>query len=94
MAYGTIRAVEKTTIYLDRDLRLRLATAARRTGLSQAAIIRDAVQEYLGRVDHGTVPSWVGAITDAPVTDAATIKRELRPRWLDEIQSRKGEGGS
>lgn len=85
--------MEKTTIYLDADLKRRLAAAARRTGLSQAEIIRDAVGEYMKRAERGSVPSWVGAITDAPVTDAATIKQELRPGWLERIESRKGEQG-
>lgn len=94
MAYGTMAVVEKTTVYLDAALRRRLAAVARRRGVPQAMLIRDALAAYLASNEAPRLPSWVGAVTDAPVTDSSTIKQELRPLWADHIARRWARDGS
>jgi predicted transcriptional regulator len=41
--------MHKTTLYLEDDLRERIARVAKATGRSQAEVIRDALREYLSR---------------------------------------------
>lgn len=94
MAYGTIAVVEKTTVYLDADLRRKLAAVARRRGVPQAALIRDALAAYLASKEAPRLPSWVGAVTDGPATDSSTIKQELRPLWAEHIERRWAREGS
>ena len=90
MAYGTMPDVEKTTIYLDAELRRRLHAFARQTSQPQAEVIRDALREYLMRHARPRLPSWVGSITDAPPTDSSTIKQEMRPLWGEYLMRRYG----
>jgi predicted DNA-binding protein len=42
-------ATEKTTLYLPQELHRALKEAAKREGKPQAALIRSALEEYLGR---------------------------------------------
>jgi metal-responsive CopG/Arc/MetJ family transcriptional regulator len=88
MAYGRMRVVEKTTVYLDAHLRAGLQALAKRRGVPQAELIREALRIYLLSERQHRLPSWVGAITDGPVTDSSTIKQELRPLWIDVIERR------
>jgi metal-responsive CopG/Arc/MetJ family transcriptional regulator len=90
MAYGIIAGVEKTTIYLEGDLRRRLQVFARRASRPQAEVIRDAIREYLLRHAQPTIPSWVGSVTDAPPTDSSTIKQEMRPLWGEHLERKYG----
>lgn len=86
MAYGTMSDMEKTTVYLDADLRAKLQALAKRRGVPQAELIREALAVYLLSQRQRRLPSWVGSVTDGPATDASTIKQELRPLWGDSIE--------
>ncbi len=86
MAYGTMSDMEKTTVYLDADLRAKLQALAKRRSVPQAELIREALAIYLLSQRQRRLPSWVGSVTDGPVTDSSTIKQELRPLWGDYIE--------
>lgn len=83
MAYGTIRPVEKTTIYLDADLRRRLQTAARLRGVPQAELIRLALAAFLEQEPRPRLPSFLGAF--AAGGDAGKDKRRYRELWAEEL---------
>jgi hypothetical protein len=44
--YGIIRVVRKTTIYLPEELKSRVERAARANGVSEAEVIRAAIERY------------------------------------------------
>ena len=50
--YGTIRKVEKTTVYLPDDLKRSLHTLAVRTGRSEAELIRQALTELTSSAER------------------------------------------
>jgi len=86
MAYGTIPPVEKTTVYLDVQLRRDLAALARRLERPQAELIREAIAEYLARQDTPPLPSFVGAISVGG--DASVDVRRYRQQWAAELERR------
>jgi hypothetical protein len=86
MAYGTIQLVEKTTIYLDAELRRRLRLAARAHGVPQAELIRMALAEYLDEEEAPPLPSWVGFASVGG--DAGEDKRRYREQWRRELAER------
>lgn len=47
MAYGNLRFVEKTTLYLPSELQRALQEQARRSGRPQAELVREALRSYL-----------------------------------------------
>ncbi len=85
MAYGTITAMEKTTVYLDPDTQRGLRAMARALGRPQAELIREALSQYLERSADPQLPSWVGMWKHGPQTDAATIKPEAREQWASHL---------
>ena len=83
MAYGTMPDVEKTTIYLDADLRRRLQTAARLRGVPQAELIRLALAAFLEQEPRPRLPSFVGIASVGG--DAGADKRRYREEWAEEL---------
>ncbi|MFM7552053.1 MAG: CopG family transcriptional regulator [Actinomycetota bacterium] len=64
--YGIMYGVHRTTIYLPEDLKDRLAQEARRRGVTEAQVIREALAGALARprprgglLDSGE-PDWAG----------------------------------
>jgi hypothetical protein len=49
ITYGTIYGVHRTTIYLPEELKERLAQEARRRGVTEAQVIREALAAALAR---------------------------------------------
>jgi plasmid stability protein len=80
--------VDKTTVYLDEEIRLALRAAARRSGRAQAELIREALTEYLARQDRPILPSFVASIGVGG--DAGAEKQLLRAEYLEDLQRRKG----
>jgi predicted transcriptional regulator len=64
------------SVPLDAALQRRLDRLAARTGRSAAAVIAEAVAEYVERHDRAVVPSWVGAAG----RQADTVGRARRSR--------------
>jgi predicted DNA-binding protein len=71
--------MERTTIFMPANLRLRLADEAHRRRLSQAAIIREALEHYLDE-SHTERPHLVG-VAAVPRVDAKTAKAWTRDQW-------------
>jgi len=71
--------MEKTTLYLPAELQRRLYDAARRTGRSQADLIREALTRFLGEV--GTPqPRSIGILAD-PELHGEDTEDWLRTAW-------------
>ena len=73
----------KTTLHLPAEAHQRLRDASRRTGRSQAALVREALDRYLAlEATRPPMPASIGA-GDDPDLDARDAKRWLRERWTD-----------
>jgi plasmid stability protein len=83
--------MEKTTIYLNEQTRSRLRALARRSGRSQADLIREALTRFLdeGRGPEPELPRFVAAFGVGG--DAGVDKGRLREQWQFEL-GQKGEG--
>jgi len=78
---GTVDRVRKTTIYLPPELESRLARTAERSGRSRAALIREALADYLDSTTvDGALPPSVG-MGDNPATPAASYRERLERGW-------------
>lgn len=78
--YGMYGAslMEKTTLYLPRTLQVRLRESARRTGRSQADVVRSALDRYLDEAPVGR-PGFIGMGSDAELAardSEAWLERE------------------
>jgi hypothetical protein len=68
--------MEKTTLYFSPALHRALREAAKRAGRSQADIVRDAVEQYLSRIDRPLLKSvGIGADGRLPASELEA--------WLD-----------
>ena len=82
--------MEKTTIYLDERTRSGLRALARRSGRSQADLIREALTRLLDEQrGPSELPSFVAAF--AVGGDAGVDRRRLREQWKRELEA-KGSG--
>lgn len=63
--------MEKTTLYLPRDLQQALKEEARRTGRSQAELVREAVRERLAAAPAPDLGGFIGvaSASDVPAAD-------------------------
>jgi hypothetical protein len=71
--------MEKTTLYLPADLQRRLSDAARRTGRSQADLIREALRVFLGELSTPP-PRSLGMLAD-PGLRGEDTEDWLRGAW-------------
>lgn len=71
--------MEKTTLYLPKELQVRLRTAAVQLGRSQAELLRDALDSYLGSQPR-KLPSVVGKARSGAV-DAAEYESYMASHW-------------
>jgi Ribbon-helix-helix protein, copG family len=74
--------VEKTTLYLPSELLRELRDASRRTGQSQADLVRAALRAYLDQEAAPPLPTSFGAGVDLGVTG------EESEAWLEREWSR------
>ncbi len=81
--------MEKTTLYLPKQLQRELKDAARRTGRPQAELIREALTKYLAKQER-PLPGFVGIIDDPDMIPASEAKRWLREKRIREWEDRKG----
>ena len=75
------RPMEKTTLYLPTELQASLRALARRTGRSQANLIREALETYVAGQERPR-PKSIGIAGDGSL-DAADAKRWVHERWAD-----------
>ena len=71
--------MEKTTLYLPIGLQRTLREVARRSGRSQATLIREALERYLAGQDRPR-PASIGVASDGTL-DAADSEAWLRAQW-------------
>jgi len=76
MVYGTLLHVEKTTVYVDQQVKRDLEALAKRLGRPQAELLREALVQYLDRQKRPSLPSFVA--TSAVGGDASIDVRALR----------------
>lgn len=69
--------MEKTTLYLPSDLHRALREIARRTGRPQAALMRDALQVYVGQFERPRLRSL-------GLGDNAELSAEDTEDWLSQ----------
>lgn len=74
--------VQKTTLYLTDELRQALDSAARRSGRTQADIVREALRAHLEGLP-AVVPGSIGMGEDADLS-ARDSEEWLRRRWSRE----------
>jgi predicted transcriptional regulator len=79
--------MEKTTVYLPRELQRQLQEASRRSGQPQAELVREAIAAYL-RAQPRRQPRFVGMGEDAELS-SDEAKGWIRARWDD----RRSEAG-
>ena len=71
--------MQKTTLYLPADLKLRLTQESRRTGRPQAEIVRRALEAYLGRTPR-PLPKSIGLGSD-PELSGVDVDDWLQDHW-------------
>jgi predicted DNA-binding protein len=69
-------SMEKTTVYVDQQMKRELEALAKRVGRPQAELLREALEEYLERQKRPSLPSFVA--TSAVGGDASVDVRSLR----------------
>ena len=72
--------MKRTTIYLDPEMELRLKTTAGRRGVTMVAVIREALDQYLGAIESA-LPPGAGAFRsgrDDTASRAEEILSETR----------------
>jgi hypothetical protein len=58
--------MKKTTLYIPEDLAISVAATAKRTGTSEAALIREAIATYIASVER-PLPRSIGIASDGTV---------------------------
>ena len=75
--------MSKTTLYLPVDLQQALRAEARRSGASQAELVREALETFL-RGRERPLPKSIGIVSDGTL-QARDIEKWLRETWVDHI---------
>jgi predicted transcriptional regulator len=78
LTYGTTYGVKRTTIYLPEDMKARLEQEAARRSITEAELIRQAVDEEL----RGTELRG-GLFTADAGPHGADLARDKRGTWLE-----------
>lgn len=71
--------MEKTTVYIPREMQASLKALAKRTGRSQADLMREALELYV-RGQQRQLPSFVGIIKDGSL-QARDVEDWLNQNW-------------
>jgi predicted transcriptional regulator len=71
--------MEKTTVCLQKELRVALKDIARRTGRPQAALIRDAIATYVAQQERPW-PKTIG-MGESGIVSGADSEDWLRENW-------------
>lgn len=79
MVGGNLGGMEKTTLYLSSQTQRELRAEARRSGRPQAALVRDALVEYLARRPRA-LPRSIAIASDGKV-NARSAKEAVRREW-------------
>jgi hypothetical protein len=79
--------MEKTTIYLPAELRWYLKDAARRSGKSQADLIREALDAQRANAPRPK-PKSIGAFRGDGGVSASEIKQWVRKEWSKDLEKK------
>ena len=81
MAYGILRPVQKTTVYLDPRTKLELEALAKRTGRPQAQLIREALIGFIEGQRRPALPTFVAsAAVGGDAAGDLRARRDGEPR--------------
>ena len=75
--------MSKTTLYLPVDLQQSLRAEARRSGSSQADLVRQALETFL-RGRERPLPKSIGIVADGTLP-ARDVKKWIRETWGDHL---------
>lgn len=75
--------MDKTTLYLPTELRLAIRSISRSTGRAQAAVIREAIQQYVDGQEPPPLLS-LGIAEDAGGLQGADVDDWLKANWRPE----------
>lgn len=75
--------MSKTTLYLPVDLQQALRAEARRSGASQAELVREALEGFL-RGRKRPLPKSIGIVSDGTL-QARDVKKWIRATWADHL---------
>lgn len=76
MMYGNW--MEKTTVYLDVSLAQNLRRTAKKTGLSQATIVRKALEDYFAQHSGHGLDGFIGCVRSG---DPDLAAKSAEPTW-------------
>ena len=82
--------MEKTTLYLPRELQAALKHAAQRQGRPEAELVREALQRYLADQPRPW-PKSIGMFSDGTL-DARNVKDWIRENWIKDLERETNNG--
>lgn len=74
--------MKKTTLYIPNELAITVSATAKRTGTSEAALIREAIATYVATMDQ-PLPTSIGSVSVEGVHGADT-EEWLLENWRPE----------
>ena len=77
VTYGTMYGMKRTTVYFPEDLKIRLEAESKRRGISEAELIRGAVDRELRSTEKRG-----GLFTTLAGPNASDLTRSTRDEWL------------
>jgi hypothetical protein len=84
--------MKKTTVYLTAEQQDQLKDAARRTGKSEALMIREAIAAYVTKVARPWPQSIGMGKSPDDGFDARNTKAFLREHWIKDIEAKWNRG--
>ncbi|MGH2373958.1 MAG: ribbon-helix-helix protein, CopG family [bacterium] len=81
--------MEKTTLYIPKELQRGLRSASKRLGRSQAELVREAIERYLAGLDRPR-PRSIGIGADGKIP-SSEIKQWLRGEWDRYLDEERGK---
>jgi plasmid stability protein len=75
--------MSKTTLYLPVDLQQALRAEARRSGASQAELVRQALETFLSGRER-PLPKSIGIVADGTLS-GRDVKKWIRATWGDHL---------
>jgi len=74
--------MKKTTIYVPEELAISVTAAAKRTGCSEASLIREAIATYVATIERPR-PKTIGIVSDGSI-QADEIEDWINANWRPE----------
>ena len=84
--------MKKTTVYLTAEQQDQLKDAARRTGKSEALMIREAIAEYVTKVERPWPQSIGMGKSPDDGFDASRTKEYLQEHWAKDLDDKWNRG--